>query len=178
MVDVVMLERQRENFLLALYELADGHTNTNVAIRDVVSMAGIPQQESHLICRDVVGSRYCKNIGGGPFDGAVELTSSGQSAAERLLTQRSPRIDDATLVQNVEVVVRVLLIEVQNNSALTPDERLNVESDLRSVQDQLQAPVPNRAVIKSGLERVCQLWPTVVELVQVAAALKVILLGW
>jgi hypothetical protein len=178
MVDVELRERQREDFLIALYELADGHSSRIIAIRDIAAQAGIPQNETHLVCRDVVDHRHCKIIGGGPWDGAVELTATGQRAAESLLKSRAPRIDDETLRENVEVVVRFLLIEIQNNETLNQDDRLNIESDLRSVQSQLQAPTPNRGVIKSGLERVRQIWPTVVDLTQVAAALMVILHGW
>jgi hypothetical protein len=73
----------------------------------------------------------------------------------------------------------VLLIEVEKEDVpLSADDLCNVKADLQSVEDQLKASIPNRGIIKSGLERVRALWPTIVDISTVAVNLATVLRGW
>lgn len=178
MVDVELRERERENYLLALYELADGRTVNWPTHRDIGEAAGISDDEVMLVGKDLVDQYLCKFETMGGLDGYVSITQSGISTAERLLTTgRTSRISDEDLRKKVEVILFVLSTEVEKDTSLNADDRLNVTSDLASIREQLQAPTPNRSVVKAALERIKKIWPAVVNITSVAANVISILHG-
>jgi len=178
MVDVEKRERERDNYLLALYELADGMVTHWTTHRAIASDAGLSDREVQEVGQHLVQQRLCKFETMGGLEGSVSITPLGIDKAEQLLRTRTPRISDQELIRNVEVIVQVLLIEVERETSLSGDDRLNITTDLQSVQAQLMAPLPNRGIIKAGFERIRQIWPTVVTVSTVAANFVTVLRGW
>lgn len=169
MVDVMQRERDRENYLLALYELADGmlvHWTTHRAIADA---AGLSDSAVIEVGQHLAQEHLCKFETMGGLEGSVSITTQGISKAERLLTTRTPRIGDSELMRCVEAVVLVLRDELESDQSLGRDDRLNIESDLQSVEDQLRAPSPNRGVVRAVFGRIIELWPAILNLSTVAA---------
>ena len=144
----------------------------------VADAAGLPDQEAMEIGQHLFSENLCKFETMGGRDGSLSITTQGIARAEQLLTARSARLSDDELRRNVEVIVMVLVVEVEKASALSEDDRRNISSDLRSVQDQLMAPTPNRGIIRSGLQRIKQMWPTVMEISTVASNLATVFRGW
>jgi hypothetical protein len=86
MVDVQLRERERDNYLLALYELADGRTANTPSHREIAHAARIPDKEVMLAGQDLVDQGLCKFATLCGLDGRVSITQAGIAKAERQLT--------------------------------------------------------------------------------------------
>jgi hypothetical protein len=178
MADIVLRQRERDNYLIALYELSGGRSMAWPSQDQIAEASGVSKEDVIDVGQYLAGERLCELKTMGGLSGKVSITNYGVNQAEKLLLARTPRIGEAELRQHAEVIVRVLLEEVEKEPSLSADDRLNITSDLASIRDQLQAPNPNRSIIKAGLERIQRIWPAVVNITTVAASVIAILHGW
>ena len=177
MVDTGKREQERNDYLLALYELADGRTTNWTTHRAIGDSARISGNDVIQVGQHLPQEKLCKFETIAGLDGNVSITPAGIARAERLDRIPTPRLSDQELLRRVEAVVLVLREEVAKEPSLSEDDRLNIETDLQSVQDQLRAPTPNRDIIKGAFARIQKLWPTVVSVTTVAANVIAIIHG-
>ncbi|MHB8190472.1 MAG: hypothetical protein ACYDHP_08685 [Ferrimicrobium sp.] len=177
MVDIEKRERERNDYLLALYELANGRVTQWTTHRAIGTLASISGNDVFEVGQHLAQEKLCKFETMAGLDGNFSITSVGIARAERLHRIPTPRISDQELVGHVEAVVLVLREEVAKEPSLSKDDRLNIETDLQSVQDQLRAPTPNRDIIRAAFTRIQKLWPAVVSVTTVAANVIAIIHG-
>ena len=172
MVDPGERRRQRDDFLVALYELSDGHLGVAATNKEVAETALIPLDQVVETSVMLVREGFIESQMAGGLGNPVLFTDRGIRRAEELLLEREPQLDELDVRGHLEVVVRELRIALDADTTLEPEVRADVEADLEAASSQLRANRPNIEVIRGALLRIKALWPAVATFLGAAAALK------
>jgi len=180
-------QHQRDDYLVALYDLSDGDLMRWTTHREIAAASGIPDGEIFAIGQYIVERGSCNFETMGGLDGHVSITSVGVDRAETVIRDRASRgaphilgllvLTDAELLPKLEVAVAAIRRELELDTTLDLSTRSNVEADLESATNQLRAAEPNRGVIKAALDRIRSAWPHVVEVAIVSGVIFEVLRG-
>lgn len=149
-------ERQaaRTAFLLAAYELADGNRRRTLSGTELSDRLGLLEDETRNLVDWCADQGY---VEGRTFGNTFNLSASGVAAAEDLLS-RGHSVPLSVLILSVEEqrAVEAFLSYYRNAVQegvpfADPNDRLDAEAQVRTVEEQLRAPKPRRRVIRAAL---------------------------
>jgi hypothetical protein len=190
MATVEQRQKERDDFLVALYELADGDTSQWPTAGSIAEMGHIPSDRIVAIARAVVSAGWSELVtvgNSGPASTHYRLTRPGIQHAEEIITQRErsgePQysgivvLTDTELHRKLEPIVATLRLEIENDQHIEPETRADLLADLDSAHDQLRASHPNRGVIRASLDRIKRSWPAIAGIASLAADVLAIIHG-
>lgn len=169
---VERLEQQRDDYLVALYELSDGDVTKWPTHLDIAQRIELSVDESMRIGMQLSQQHLCEyKTMAGPH-GSVAITPLGVRRAEDIIRRRESAgealystlaiLSDAELRQILEPLLTQLRQSIDQSSDVDPDVRADAAADLDSMQDQLRATRPNRGVVRAALERIKANWVSLV----------------
>lgn len=175
-------QAQRDEYLIALYELSDGIPTQWATHRQIAERSGLSEEEVMSVGQAVTAQRHAEFVTMGALDGSVAITASGVRKAEQLIKAREPRstgviLTDAELLQKLEPVLAIIRFEIENDTSLDPDTRSNLRADLESVEIQTKAAKPNRRVIKAAFDGIRAALPAAALLTSLALNIETIIHG-
>lgn len=166
--DVNRRQQERDDYLVALYELADGNITNWPTHRDVADAVARPVPDIMRLGMTLAQDGLCEFKGAAGEHGPVAITARGLHRAEDIIRAREaagqPHIStvlvlsDAELRREIEPLLANLRTSIEENQDVDPDLRADAEADLQSVQDQMRAARPNRDVIRAALLRLKANW--------------------
>jgi len=170
MVSVEDRQRKRDDYLVALYDLADGSTTQWPTHREIAEQAGLTEDEAFPVGQSVCDQGFAEFKTMGGLDGHVAVTSLGVNQAEHVITKREsrnePRILGLALFTDLELrrELEPLLSQLEQalDSATNVDQELmaDVRADIDATSQALRASHPNRGVIRATLSRLKSNWST------------------
>ena len=172
MTDPMGRQKQRDDYLVALYQLSEGNLGLSATNAEVAGAANIPLdqvvQTSVMLGQEgLINSSMAGGLGN-----IVMLTHRGITRAEELQSPRGQQLSEMEVRVHLEVVVGELRKALTADTTLAPEARADVEADLEAASSQLRANEPNREVISGALRRIWAKWPAVATFVSALAAFK------
>jgi hypothetical protein len=176
-------KKRRTDFLVGLYEAADGNTGRLITYHQIAEASGLPADNDIFdIAQNLHSSGFLQMATSGGMMGAVAITAAGVQEAERIIEAQEeagqPRYFSLAVLtdQQVRAALEPLVASIREQieglgSDVDPDAKADLASDLDSATDQLRAATPNRGVIKAALGRINSILPGVAK---VTAELTVI----
>jgi len=155
-------QRQRDDYLVALYNLSKGKTLQWATHRQIAEASGIPEGDIFDVGQLLMEQRLCEFKTMAGLDGSVAITARGIQQAERLIRERESAglvLTDQQLLQRLEPLLSVVRTTLdENGDQIDPDLRADLRSDMESAASQTVATHPNRGVIAAALGRLKENW--------------------
>ena len=165
-------QRWRDDYLVALYDLSEGNTLSWATHAEIAEQAGIPGDEMFNVGQFLSAQGLAEFMTAAGPAGNVAITAGGIQRAEDIIQARersgAPRITglivftDQELLQRLEPLLATIRKTLdESEEQFDPETRIDLTSDLNSIDIQLKASHPNRGGVRAALARIKASWSNI-----------------